>query len=164
MSPAIWAIGDVIVGPMLAHKAEEEGSCVAEMLAGQKPHIDYDIIPGVVYTAPEVASIGKTEEQLKEAGTAYKVGKFPFMANSRARSVGAHGRLRQDPGRRRHRPGAGRPHHRPRGRHPDRRDRRSPWSSAPRSEDIARTCHAHPTLEEAVKEAALATFAKPIHM
>ena len=73
---------------MLAHKAEEEGSCVAEMLAGQKPHIDYDIIPGVVYTAPEVASIGKTEEQLKEAGTAYKVGKFPFMANSRARSVG----------------------------------------------------------------------------
>ena len=86
--PGIWAIGDVIVGPMLAHKAEEEGSCVAEMLAGQKPHIDYDLIPGVVYTEPEVASIGKTEEQLKEAGIAYKVGKFPFMANSRARSVG----------------------------------------------------------------------------
>ena len=73
---------------MLAHKAEEEGACVAEMLAGQKPHVDYNLVPGVVYTCPEVASIGQTEEQLKEAGIAYKVGKFPFIANSRARSVG----------------------------------------------------------------------------
>jgi dihydrolipoamide dehydrogenase len=161
--PGIWAIGDVIAGPMLAHKAEEEGSCVAEMLAGQKPHIDYDIIPGVVYTAPEVASIGKTEEQLKEAGIAYKAGKFPFMANSRARSVGttdgfvkiladattdkvlgAHiigpeaGVLIAEIG--------------------------VAMEFGASSEDIARTCHAHPTLEEAVKEAALATFSKPIHI
>ncbi|MGE3290703.1 MAG: dihydrolipoyl dehydrogenase [Geminicoccaceae bacterium] len=161
--PGIWAIGDVIAGPMLAHKAEEEGSCVAEMLAGQKPHIDYDLIPGVVYTEPEVASIGKTEEQLKEAGIAYKVGKFPFMANSRARSVGhtegfvkiladaasdkvlgAHiigpeaGILIAEIG--------------------------VAMEFGASAEDIARTCHPHPTLEEAVKEAALATFFKPIHM
>ena len=159
----VWAIGDVIAGPMLAHKAEEEGSCVAEILAGQKPHIDYDIIPGVVYTAPEVASIGKTEEQLKDAGVAYKVGKFPFLANSRARSVGmtdgfvkiladaatdkvlgAHiigpeaGILIAEIG--------------------------IAMEFGASSEDIARTCHAHPTLEEAVKEAALATFFKPIHL
>jgi dihydrolipoamide dehydrogenase len=159
----VWAIGDVIDGPMLAHKAEEEGSCVAELLAGQQPHIDYDIIPGVVYTAPEVASIGKTEEQLKDAGVAYKVGKFPFLANSRARSVGmtdgfvkiladaatdkvlgAHivgpeaGILIAEIG--------------------------IAMEFGASSEDIARTCHAHPTLEEAVKEAALSTFFKPIHL
>ncbi|MEK0085714.1 dihydrolipoyl dehydrogenase [Benzoatithermus flavus] len=162
--PGIYAIGDVIKGPMLAHKAEEEGSVCAERLAGQKPHIDYDIIPGVVYTAPEVASIGKTEEQLKEAGIAYKVGKFPFMANSRARSVGttdgfvkilaeektdrvlgAHiigpeaGVLIAEIG--------------------------IAMEFGASSEDIARTCHAHPTLEEAVKEAAMAAaFGKPIHL
>ena len=130
-SPGIWAIGDVIVGPMLAHKAEEEGSCVAEMLAGQKPHIDYDIIPGVVYTDPEVASIGKTEEQLKEAGHRLQGRQVP-VHGQQPRPLGRrHRRLRQDPGRRRDRPGAGRAHHRPRGRHPDRRDRASPWSSAP---------------------------------
>ncbi|MFO1038449.1 MAG: dihydrolipoyl dehydrogenase [Geminicoccaceae bacterium] len=161
--PGIWAIGDVIAGPMLAHKAEEEGVCVAEILAGQKPHIDYDLIPGVVYTAPEVASIGKTEEQLKDAGIAYKVGKFPFMANSRARStgggegfvkiltdaatdriLGAHiigpeaGILIQEVG--------------------------VAMEFGGSAEDLARTCHPHPTLEEAVKEAALAAFAKPIHI
>ena len=159
----IWAIGDVIVGPMLAHKAEEEGSCVAEMLAGQKPHIDYDIIPGVVYTAPEVASIGKTEEQLKEAGTAYKVGKFPFIANSRARSVGATDgfvKILADTAT-----------DRVLGAHiigPEAgiliAEIGVAMEFGASSEDIARTCHAHPTLEEAVKEAALATFFKPIHI
>ncbi|MGL5137921.1 MAG: dihydrolipoyl dehydrogenase, partial [Beijerinckiaceae bacterium] len=84
--PGIYAIGDVVRGPMLAHKAEDEGVCVAEILAGQKPHINYDCIPGVVYTWPEVASIGKTEEELKKAGIAYRTGKFPFTANGRARA------------------------------------------------------------------------------
>ena len=83
----IYAIGDVIEGPMLAHKAEEEGIAVAEMIAGQSGHVNYDIIPGVIYTSPEVASIGKTEEQLKELNKKYKVGKFPFMANSRAKAI-----------------------------------------------------------------------------
>ena len=86
--PGIYAIGDVIAGPMLAHKAEDEGSAVAEVIAGQKPHIDYDAIPAVIYTAPEVASVGKSEEDLKAAGTAYAVGKFPFTANGRARANG----------------------------------------------------------------------------
>jgi dihydrolipoamide dehydrogenase len=158
----IWAIGDVIAGPMLAHKAEEEGSCVAEMLAGQKPHLDYDIIPGVVYTAPEVASIGKTEEQLKEAGVAYRAGKFPFMANSRARSVGntdGFVKILADA-----------TTDRVLGAHiigPEAgiliAEIAVAMEFGASAEDIARTCHAHPTLEEAVKEAALATFAKPIH-
>jgi dihydrolipoamide dehydrogenase len=80
--PGIWAIGDVIAGPMLAHKAEEEGVALAEQLAGQKPHVNYNVIPGVVYTWPEVASVGETEEQLKARGQGYKVGKFPFTANA----------------------------------------------------------------------------------
>lgn len=159
----VWAIGDVIQGPMLAHKAEEEGSCVAEMLAGQKPHIDYDIIPGVVYTAPEVASIGRTEEQLKESGTAYRTGKFPFMANSRARSVGntdgfvkilADAQTDRVLGAHIIGPEAGILI----------AEIAIAMEFGASSEDIARTCHAHPTLEEAVKEAALATFAKPIHI
>ena len=87
--PGIYAIGDVIAGPMLAHKAEEEGVALAEMLAGQAGHVNYGVIPSVVYTWPEVAAVGKTEEELKEAGIAYKVGKFPFTANGRARSTGA---------------------------------------------------------------------------
>ena len=157
--PGIWAIGDVIAGPMLAHKAEEEGSCVAEMLAGQKPHIDYDIIPGVVYTTPEVASVGKTEEQLKEAGTGYKVGKFPFMANSRARSVGltdgfvkilADATTDKVLGAHIIGPEAG----------VLIAEIAVAMEFGASSEDIARTCHPHPTLEEA----ALATFFKPIHM
>ena len=159
----IWAIGDVIAGPMLAHKAEEEGSCVAEMLVGQKPHIDYDLVPGVVYTSPEVASIGRTEEQLKAAGTAYKVGKFPFMANSRARSVGTTDgfvKILADA-----------TTDRVLGAHiigPEAGTLIAEIAVAMEfgasAEDIARTCHPHPTLEEAVKEAALATFFKPIHM
>ncbi|SNB75945.1 dihydrolipoamide dehydrogenase [Arboricoccus pini] len=160
--PGIFAIGDVIKGPMLAHKAEEEGSCVAEFLAGQKPHIDYDIIPGVVYTVPEVASIGKTEEQLKEAGIAYKTGKFPFLANSRARATGnTEGFVKIL---------ADATTDRVLGAHIIGADAGTliaeiamAMEFGASSEDIARTCHAHPTLEEAVKEAALATFFKPIH-
>ena len=159
----VWAIGDVIAGPMLAHKAEEEGTCVAEILAGQSPHLDYDIIPGVVYTAPEVASVGKTEEQLQEAGTAYKTGKFPFLANSRARSVGntdGFVKILADAAT-----------DRVLGAHiigPEAGTLIAEIAVAMEfgasAEDIARTCHAHPTLEEAVKEAALATFSKPIHL
>jgi dihydrolipoamide dehydrogenase len=159
----IYAIGDVIQGPMLAHKAEEEGVCAAEQLAGQKGHIDYDIIPGVVYTAPEVASIGRTEEQLKEDGRAYKVGKFPFTANSRAKSIGltdGFAKILADAAT-----------DRVLGAHimgPDAGTLIAEIAIAMEfgasSEDIARTCHAHPTLSEAVKEAALATFAKPIHI
>ncbi len=159
----IWAIGDVIAGPMLAHKAEEEGSNVAETLAGQKPHIDYDIIPGVVYTAPEVASIGRTEEQLKEVGTAYKTGKFPFMANSRARSVGntdgfvkilADAKTDRVLGAHIIGPEAGILI----------AEIAIAMEFGASSEDIARTCHAHPTLAEAVKEAAMAVEKRAIHM
>ncbi|WP_208541926.1 FAD-dependent oxidoreductase, partial [Bartonella capreoli] len=85
--PGIYAIGDVVKGPMLAHKAEEEGVAVAEILAGQKGHVNFDVIPSVVYTQPEIASVGKTEEELKAAGIEYNVGKFPFMANGRARAM-----------------------------------------------------------------------------
>jgi dihydrolipoamide dehydrogenase len=161
--PGIYAIGDVVRGPMLAHKAEDEGVCVAEILAGQKPHINYDCIPGVVYTWPEVASIGKTEEELKTAGIAYKVGKFPFTANGRARAnratdgfvkmladavtdrvLGCHiigagaGDLIHEVG--------------------------VLMEFGGSSEDLARTCHAHPTMSEAVKEAALAVDKRAIHV
>ena len=159
----IYAIGDVIRGPMLAHKAEEEGVALAEMLAGQRPHIDYDKIPGVVYTSPEVAAIGRTEEQLKEAGIKYKTGKFPFMANSRARSVGqtdgfvkilADAETDEILGC--HIIGA------------DAGTMIGELAVAMEfgasAEDLARTSHAHPTLEEAIKEAALATFAKPLNI
>lgn len=159
----IYAIGDVIRGPMLAHKAEDEGVCVAEHLAGQKPHIDYDAIPAVIYTAPEVASVGKTEEQLKEAGIAYRAGKFPFSANSRARATGQTDgfvKILADAATDRllgvHIIGA---------------DAGTMIAEAAlamefgaSSEDLARTCHAHPTLEEAIKEAALATHGVPLHI
>lgn len=158
----IYAIGDVIRGPMLAHKAEDEGVVVAEIIAGQSGHIDYDAIPGIVYTWPEVASVGKTEEDLKAANVTYKVGKFPFSANSRARCnattdgfvkiladaktdrvLGAHiigpdaGTLIQEI------------------------VLGKEFQAA--AEDIARTCHGHPTLTEAVKEAALAVDGRAIH-
>lgn len=159
----VYAIGDVITGPMLAHKAEEEGIAAAENIAGQHGHVNYNAIPGIVYTWPEVAAVGKTEDELKKAGVAYNVGKFPFMANSRARAngdadgfvkiladkvtdevLGAHiigpnaGELIQEivVG--------------------------MEFKAA--SEDIARTSHGHPGLSEAVKEAALATFSKAIHI
>ena len=159
----IYAIGDVVRGAMLAHKAEEEGTGVAEMLAGQRPHLDYDIIPGVVYTSPEVAAIGKTEEQLKEAGVAYKVGKFPFVANSRARTTGdTDGFVKIL---------ADKVTDKLLGAHIIGRDAgvmigevAVAMEFGASAEDIARTCHAHPTVEEAVKEAAMvAAFGKPIH-
>ena len=158
----IYAIGDVIVGPMLAHKAEDEGIAAAENIAGQSGHVNYDTIPGVVYTAPEVASIGKTEEQLKEMKIDYKIGKFSFMANSRAKAIddaegfvkiladaksdkvlGAHligphaGELIAEIG--------------------------VAMEFGASSEDIARTCHAHPTFSEAIKEAALSVDKRAIH-
>jgi len=158
----IYAIGDVISGPMLAHKAEDEGIAAAENIAGQSGHVNYDTIPGVIYTSPEVASIGKTEEQLKELNVKYKIGKFSFMANSRAKAIddtdgfvkiladektdkvlGAHligphaGELIGEIG--------------------------IAMEFGGSSEDIARTCHAHPTHTEAIKEAALAVDKRPIH-
>ena len=118
--PGIYAIGDVIAGPMLAHKAEDEGVAVAEILAGQAGHVNYDVIPNVIYTYPELASVGKSEEELKEAGVAYNVGKFPFTANGRAKVESADRRLREDPGGRQDRPRARRAHPRRRCRQHDR--------------------------------------------
>ncbi len=161
--PGVYAIGDAIAGPMLAHKAEDEGMAVAEILAGQHGHVNYDAIPSVVYTWPEVASVGKTEEQLKAEGVAIRIGKFPFTANGRARAqnntdgfvkiladattdrvLGVHmigpsvGELVGEMA--------------------------LAIEFGASSEDIARTCHAHPTLTEAVREAALAVDGRPIHM
>lgn len=161
--PSVYAIGDVIPGPMLAHKAEEDGVAAAEIIAGKNGHVNYNTVPGIVYTWPEVASVGKTEDELKKEGVQYKVGKFSFMANSRARTVmdtdgmvkfisdaktdkilGAHimgpsaGELIQECV--------------------------LAMEYGASTEDIARTCHGHPTLSEAVKEAAMATYFKPIHM
>lgn len=159
----IYAIGDVIAGPMLAHKAEDEGVVLAEMLDGQKPHIDYNLIPGVVYTHPEVASVGQTEEQLKEAGVPYKAGKFPFMANGRARAMGCTDGFVKIL--------AHKDTDRVLGAHiigPEAGTLISEVVVAMEfggsAEDIARTCHAHPTLEEAVKEAALAVDGRPLHI
>jgi dihydrolipoamide dehydrogenase len=161
--PGIYAIGDVVRGPMLAHKAEDEGVCVAEILAGQKPHINYDCIPGVVYTWPEVASIGKTEEELKAAGIAYRAGKFPFTANARARATRATDgfvKVLADAATDRvlgcHIIGAGAGDliH----------EVGVLMEFGGSSEDLARTCHAHPTMSEAVKEAALAVDKRAIHV
>ena len=161
--PGIYAIGDVIAGPMLAHKAEEEGIAVAEDLAGQAGHVNYDVIPSVVYTAPEVASVGKTEEQLKEAGITYNVGKFPFTANGRAkvnRTTDGFVKVLADA-----------TTDRVLGVHIIGADAGTMIAEAAvlmefggSAEDLARTCHAHPTLNEAVKEAALAVDKRPIHM
>jgi dihydrolipoamide dehydrogenase len=161
--PSIYAIGDVIAGPMLAHKAEEEGVACVEMLAGQKPHINYNAIPGVVYTWPEAATVGYTEDELKAKGIPYTVGKFPFAANSRAKASGnAVGFVKLL---------AHKDNDRLLGAHilgPDAGTMIAELALAlefgASSEDIARTCHAHPTLNEAVKEAALACFAKAIHV
>ena len=158
----IYAIGDVIKGPMLAHKAEEEGIAVAEILAGQAGHVNYDVIPGVVYTSPEVATVGKTEEQLKEEKRSYKVGKFPFLANSRAKvnnetegfvKILADSKTDKVLGVHIIGPHCG--------------DMIAEMALAMEfgasAEDIARTCHAHPTHTEAIKEAALAVDKRPIH-
>lgn len=159
----IYAIGDVIAGPMLAHKAEDEGVALAEILAGQAGHVNYDVIPGVVYTMPEVASVGRTEEDLKAAGIEYRVGKFPFTANGRAKanlSTDGFVKLLADAATDRvlgaHIVGAGAGEmiH----------EVAVLMEFGGSSEDLARTCHAHPTLSEAVKEAALAVDKRPIHI
>ena len=161
--PGIYAIGDVIVGPMLAHKAEDEGVAVAEILAGQAGHVNYDVIPAVVYTMPEIASVGKSEEELKAANVAYNVGKFPFTANGRAKAnqqtdgfVKILADAKTD---------------RVLGVHIVGSDAGNMIAEAAvlmefggSAEDLARTCHAHPTLPEAVTEAAMAVAKRAIHM
>ncbi len=161
--PGIWAIGDVIVGPMLAHKAEDEGVAVAEILVGQAGHVNYDVIPAVVYTMPEIASVGKSEEDLKAAGVAYNTGKFPFPAIGRAKAnqqtdgfVKILADAKTD---------------RVLGVHIVGSDAGNMIAEAAvlmefggSAEDLARTCHAHPTLPEAVKEAAMAVAKRAIHM
>jgi len=161
--PGVYAIGDVVRGPMLAHKAEDEGVALAEILAGQHGHVNYEVIPGVVYTSPEVAVVGKNEEELKAAGIAYRVGKFPFLANGRARAM-------------RHTDGfvkvladattdrvlgvhiigfgAGEMIH----------EAAVLMEFGGSAEDLARTCHAHPTMSEAIKEAAMAVDKRSIHV
>ncbi|MFL5029022.1 MAG: dihydrolipoyl dehydrogenase [Xanthobacteraceae bacterium] len=161
--PGIYAIGDVIAGPMLAHKAEDEGVAVAEIIAGHAGHVDYDVIPNVVYTFPEIAAVGKNEEELKEAGIAYKVGKFPFTANGRAKvnlTTDGFVKILADANT-----------DRVLGVHilgPDAGNMIAEAAVAMEfgasSEDIARTCHAHPTLTEAVKEAAMAVDKRSIHL
>jgi dihydrolipoamide dehydrogenase len=159
----IYAIGDVVKGPMLAHKAEDEGVALAEILAGKAGHVNYDVIPGVVYTMPEVASVGHTEEELKAAGIAYKAGKFPFTANGRARAMRATDgfvKVLADAATDRVLgvhiigPNAGDLIH----------ECAVLMEFGGSSEDLARTCHAHPTLSEAVKEAALAVEKRALHM
>ncbi|MEP6346202.1 MAG: FAD-dependent oxidoreductase, partial [Parasphingorhabdus sp.] len=161
--PGVYAIGDVTPGPMLAHKAEDEGIAAAEFVAGQQGIVNHDLIPGVVYTHPEIASIGKTEEEVKDSGTDYKVGKFPFAGNSRAktnRDTEGYVKIISDA----------------------KTDRvlgahiisslagtmiaqvTQAMEFGATSEDIAYTCHAHPTHSEAIKEAAMAVQGKPIHM
>jgi|TARA_Y100001970_G_scaffold292004_1_gene431475 dihydrolipoamide dehydrogenase len=158
----IFAIGDVIEGPMLAHKAEEEGIAVAELISGQSGHVNYDVIPGVIYTTPEVAYVGKTEEQLKSLGLNYKTGKFPFMANSRAKAIDepegfvkilADEKTDKVLGVHLIGPHAGELI----------AEMALAMEFGASSEDIARTCHAHPTFSEAVKEAALSVDKRQIH-
>jgi dihydrolipoamide dehydrogenase len=161
--PGIFAIGDVRPGPMLAHKAEDEGVVAVEIMAGIKAHVNYDAIPGVVYTWPEVAAVGKTEEQLRDAKIEYKVGKFPFLANSRARAnaetdglvkILADAKTDRILGVHILGPDAGTVIH----------ECAIAMEFGGSAEDIARSCHAHPTLNEAVKEAALAVAGRPIHV
>ncbi|KAK9139101.1 hypothetical protein Scep_008782 [Stephania cephalantha] len=161
--PGVYAIGDVIPGPMLAHKAEEDGVACVEFIAGKEGHVDYDMVPGVVYTHPEVASVGKTEEQVKTLGVEYRVGKFPFLANSRAKAIdNAEGLVKILAEKETDKilgvhimsPNAGELIH----------EAVLALQYGASSEDIARTCHAHPTMSEALKEAAMATYDKPIHI
>lgn len=160
--PSIYAIGDCIDGPMLAHKAEEEGIAAVETMAGFAGHVNYDAIPGVIYTYPEVAEVGKTEEELKEAGVEYNVGNFPFAANSRARANGSsEGFVKVLADKKTDKivgvhimgPNAGEMI----------AEGVLGMEYGASSEDVARTCHAHPTLSEAFKEACMDAHAKPIH-
>ena len=161
-APGVWAIGDCIPGPMLAHKAEEDGAACAERIAGKWAHVDYDLVPAVVFTHPEIAAIGKTEDQLKEAGVAYKKGAFPFRANGRARTINdTTGKVKVL---------ADATTDRVLGIHiigPAAGDLIGEAAAAMNfgatAEDIARVCHAHPTLPEALKEAALAVDGHAIH-
>jgi dihydrolipoamide dehydrogenase len=159
----VYAIGDVISGPMLAHKAEEEGVALAERLVGQAGHVNYGVIPGVVYTWPEVASIGLTEDALKASGASYRVGKFPFTANGRARAMGSTDGFVKIL--------ADKETDRILGAHiigPDAGTLIAELATAMEfgasSEDVARICHAHPSLSEAVKEAALAVEGRALHI
>jgi dihydrolipoamide dehydrogenase len=161
--PGIYAIGDVIAGPMLAHKAEEEGVALAEQLAGQKSHVNYETCPNIVYTQPELASVGRTEDELKAAGISYKVGKFPFSVNARAKSAGdtdgsvkllADSKTDRLLGAHILGPGAGTLIH----------ECSMAMEFQASAEDIARAFHGHPTHNEAIKEAALAISSKTIHM
>lgn len=161
--PGVYAIGDVIAGPMLAHKAEDEGVAIAETLAGQSGHVNYGVIPGVIYTTPEVATVGQTEEQLKEAGIEYNIGKFPFTANGRAKvNMTTDGFVKVL---------ACKKTDRILGVHIVGPDAGNMIAEAAvimefggSAEDLARTCHAHPTLTEAIKEAALAVDNRALHM
>src|SRR3982075_1746008 len=161
--PGVYAIGDVVTGPMLAHKAEDEGVAVAEIIAGRAGHVNYDVIPNVIYTYPEVASVGKSEEDLKAAGIAYNAGKFPFTANGRAKvnhqtdgfvKILADAKTDRVLGVHIVGPDAGNMI----------AEAAVAMEFAASSEDIARTCHAHPTLSEAIKEAAMAVEKRSIHM
>ncbi|WP_406855120.1 dihydrolipoyl dehydrogenase [Alsobacter sp. KACC 23698] len=161
--PGVFAIGDVVRGPMLAHKAEDEGVAMAEILAGKAGHVNYNVIPGVVYTMPEVASVGQTEEEVKAAGVAYNIGKFPFTANGRARAVRhSDGFVKVIADANTDRvlgvhiigAGAGEMIH----------EAAVLMEFGGSSEDLARTCHAHPTMSEAVKEAAMAVEKRAIHI
>ena len=161
--PGVWAIGDVVRGPMLAHRAEEEGVAVAERLAGQHPHVDFDTVPWVIYTSPEIAWVGRTEQQVKDAGIDYRTGSFPFTANGRARALGDTRGLVKIV--------ADRKTDRVLGVHmigPMVSELIAEGVAAMEfgasSEDIARICHAHPTLSEAVKEAALAVDGRTLNL
>jgi dihydrolipoamide dehydrogenase len=161
--PTVWAIGDVVRGPMLAHKAEEEGAAVAERIAGKKPHVDFNTVPWVIYTSPEIAWVGKTEQQLRAAGVEYRAGVFPFAANARARALGDTAGLvkfladaKTDEILGVHIIG--------------------PYASEliaeavvamefrGSSEDIGMICHAHPSLSEAIKDAALAVDKRALNI
>ncbi|MGH6923989.1 MAG: dihydrolipoyl dehydrogenase [Propylenella sp.] len=159
----IYAIGDAIAGPMLAHKAEDEGTAVAEILAGQAGHVNYSAIPSVVYTMPEIAVVGRGEEELKEAGVAYKVGKFPLTANSRARAMNKTDgfvKVLADKATDRvlgvHMIGASASEMI--------QEAAVLMEFSGSAEDLARTCHSHPTMSEAVREAAMAAWFKPVHI
>lgn len=160
--PSVYAIGDVVPGPMLAHKAEEDGVAAVDIIAGREGHVNYNTVPGIVYTWPEVASVGLTEEEAKATGVPYKTGKFSFMANSRARTVGdtdglvkfvSDAATDKILGAHIMGPNAGELI----------QECVLAMEYGASTEDIARTCHGHPTLSEAVKEAAMATYFKPIH-
>jgi dihydrolipoamide dehydrogenase len=161
--PNVWAIGDVVRGPMLAHKAEEEGAAVAERIAGRKPHVDFNTVPWVIYTAPEIAWVGKTEQQLKAEGVEYRAGTFPFAANGRARALGesaglvkmlADAKTDQILGVHVMGPFAGELI----------AEAVVAMEFRGSSEDIAMICHAHPTLSEAMKEAALAVDKRALNL